>query len=299
MVGIAMSAKNKSKGFSLIEVLVSLLVLMVVTGAVFYAMAYYQRNYGSSRLRAELHESMRGAVELISQEVGQAGLLDSTTRTTAAITAMDMMDQPVVLNSVDSIFGGEELVVDTGSTQETVKVATVVASTRTITATFNQNHAANVLVRGYGVFPQGVLPSTSNELRIFGDINGDGTIAYVTYTCDTSAGTLSRSMTAVKPDTTSANGSEVLISNLTPNPGNTACFQYIPKTLGPYTFVTSVAVTLSAQSSKVDPQTKLPVKMTKSFLNLAPRNVLMGLNVALSGSEVGLQQTPTNVISLP
>lgn len=291
-----MGAKNKSKGFSLIEVLVSLLVLVVVTGAVFYAMAYYQRNYGSSRLRATLHGDLRGAVELISQEVGEAGLLDFKTQTTSAAITASLSPQSVALNSVNSIFVGEELVVDTASTQETVNVTAVNASTSTITAVFLLSHAASALVRAYGVFPQGVLSSsTSTELRIFGDINGDGTITYVKYTCDTNAGTLSRSMTVVTPGTTASNASDVLVRNLTANPGGTACFQYTSKTAGPYTFVTSVAITLSARTSKVDPQTKQYVTMTKSFLNLAPRNVLMGLKLALSGSEVRLQPTPPNI----
>ena len=290
-----MDAKNNSKGFSLVEVLISLLVLVVVAGAVFQAMAYYQRNYGSSRLRAVLHEGMRGAGELITQEVGQAGSLDFTTHTTAAVVAMPTA-QDVALSPITSIFQGEELVVDTGSAEENVTVNTVNAGASTINATFNKAHALGALVRAYGVFPQGVLSSsTATELRIFGDINQDGNITYVKYTCDTTAGTLSRSMTVVTPGTTASNASDVLVSNLTANPGGTACFQYTSKTAGPFTFVTSVAITLSARTSKVDPQTKQYVTMTKSFLNLAPRNVLMGLKLALSGSEIRLQPTPPGI----
>src|SRR5262245_49182683 len=291
-----MDTKNESRGFSLIEVMVSLLVLLVVTGAAFAAMAYYQRNYGSSRLRAVMHEGVRGAVELITQEVGQAGLLDFTTRTTTAAITASLTAQSVVLDSVDSIFVGEELIVGTSTTQETVKVTAVNAGTSTISGVFTQNHAINSRVRGYGVFPQGILSSsTGTELRIFGDINGYGNITYVKYICDTTAGTLSRSVTLVTPTVTTANASEVLVSDLTANPGGTACFQYTSRTTGPYTFVTSVGITLSARSSKVDPQTKQYVTMTKSFLNLAPRNVLMGLELALTGSEIRLQPTPPNI----
>jgi prepilin-type N-terminal cleavage/methylation domain-containing protein len=291
-----MDAKNKSRGFSLIEVMISLLVLLVMTGAAFYALAYYQRNYGSSRLRAVMHEGVRGAVELITQEVGQAGLLDFTTRTTSAAITASLTPQAVVLDSVDSIFVGEDLIVGTSTTEETVKVTAVNTGAVTVTGVFTQSHPINSRVRGYGVFPQGILSSsTATELRIFGDINGDGNITYVKYTCDTGAGTLSRSMTVVTPGTTTANASEVLVSDLTANPGGTACFQYTSRTLGTYTFVTSVGITLSARSSKVDPQTKQYVTMTKSFLNLAPRNVLMGLELALTGSEIRLQPTPSNI----
>jgi prepilin-type N-terminal cleavage/methylation domain-containing protein len=291
-----MDAKNKRRGFSLIETMISLLVLLVVAGAAFYALAYYQRNYGSSRLRAVMHEGVRGAVELISQEVGQAGLLDFTTRTTSAAITASITPQAVALDSVNSIFVGETLIVGTSTTEETVTVTAVNTATSTITAVFVLSHPSNTVVRGYGVFPQGILSSsTATELRIFGDINGDGSITYVKYICDTSAGTLSRSMTTVTPSTTTATASQVLVNNLTANPGGTACFQYTSRTAGTYTFVTSVAITLSARTSKVDPQTKQYATMTKSFLNLAPRNVLMGLELALNGSRVRLQPTPANI----
>jgi prepilin-type N-terminal cleavage/methylation domain-containing protein len=291
-----MSAENKNRGFSLLEVMISLVVLLIVTGVVFYAMAYYQRSYGSTRLRAVMHEGVRGAVDLMSQEVGQAGVLDFTTRLTSAAITASLTPQTVTLNSVSSIFVGEDLIVDTNATEESVKVTAVDAGASTITAVFNLSHAANTIIRASGVFPQGILSSsTATELRIFGDINADGNITYVKYVCNPSAGTLSRSMTVVTPGTTTANASEVLVSDLIPNPGSTPCFQYTSKTAGPYTFVTSVAITLSARSSKLDPQTKQYATMTKSFVNLAPRNVLLGLALALSGSEVRLQPTPPNI----
>jgi prepilin-type N-terminal cleavage/methylation domain-containing protein len=298
-----MDVENKSRGFSLIEVMISLLVLLVVAGAAFYALAYYQRNYGSFRVRAVMHEGMRGAVELLSQEVGQAGLLDFQTETTgaSAITAA-LGDQSVVLMSVNSIFQNQILIVGSADTEETVVVDSVDIATSTIQAKFAKNHPGNSIVRAYGVFPQGILPppqSDANNLKIFGDINNDGNISYVQYICDTTAGTLSRAVTPVTPDPSLAKNTtyNVLVNNLIPTPG-VACFQYAtPVSLGTYTFVPSVAVTLSVQSSKVDPQTKQYVTMRKSFLNLAPRNVLMGLELAQNGYRIRLQPTPTNITS--
>jgi prepilin-type N-terminal cleavage/methylation domain-containing protein len=296
-----MDVENKSRGFSLIEVMISLLVLLVVAGAAFYALAYYQRNYGSSRLRAVMHEGMRGAVELISQEVGQAGLLDFQTTTSGLTPIVPALgDQSVVLGSVNSIFQNQILIVGSADTEETVVVDSVNFATSTIQAIFAKNHPPNSIVRAYGVYPQGILSSsTANDLKIFGDINNDGNISYVQYHCDTSAGTLSRAVTTpVTPDPSLAKNTtyDVLVNNLIPTPG-VACFQYTPKTLGTYTFVTSVAITLSAQTSKVDPQTKQYVTMRKSFLNLAPRNVLMGLELAQNGYRIRLQPTPTIITS--
>src|SRR5262245_22097976 len=180
-----MDEENKSRGFSLIEIMISLLVLMVVSGAAFSALAYYQKNYGSTRMRAVMHEGVRGAVELISQEVGQAGLLDFTTQTTSAAIPALPYQQTATLFSVDSIFNGEILVVDTSTQEESVTVLNVdrTVSPPTITAIFTKAHAAGTRVRAYGVFPQGILSgvgnSDGNNLKIFGDINGDGKITYV------------------------------------------------------------------------------------------------------------------------
>jgi pilin/secretion family protein with methylation motif len=300
-----MDAENKSRGFSLFEVMVSLLVLMVASGAAFRALVYYQKNYSSTRMRAVMHEGVRGAVELISQEVGQAGLLDFTTQTTIAPIPALPYAQTATLFSVDSIFQGEILVVGTSTEEESVTVQNVdrTVSPPTISAIFNKAHPAGTKVRAYGVFPQGILipdgsanGSDANNLKIFGDINRDGNITYVQYICDTTAGTLSRSATAWTGDPAElANPPEILVDNLIDTPG-VPCFQYSPPiSAGPYTFVTSVAITLSARTSKVDPQTRQYVTMKKSFLNLAPRNVLMGLELALSGSTTRLQPKPPHV----
>ena len=179
---------------------------------------------------------------------------------------------------------------------EEVTVTAVDAANSTLTAVFTKNHATNALIKAYGIFPQGVLSSsTGTQLRIFGDINGDGTIAYVQYTCDTGAGTLSRSVTTVTPTTSTMTSSQVLVGDITANPGGTPCFQYTSRTAGPYTFVTSVAVTLSARTSSLDPQTGQYGTMTKSFLNLSPRNVLTALSFVLKGYSDRVQNTPPNI----
>lgn len=168
---------------------------------------------------------------------------------------------------------------------------------------FLQNHTTGDPVLAAGVFPQGVLStSTATSLQIFGDINADGSLAYVRYDCDTTAGTLSRSVTTIAPGVTARTASQTLFTNLVPNPGGTPCFQYgtaIPVTVGSttYTFVPSVAVSLTVQTSKQDPQTGAYVTMTKSFSNLASRNVLAGLAIAQASSPNTnlLQPTPAGV----
>jgi hypothetical protein len=54
-------------------------------------------------------------------------------------------------------------------------------------------------------------------------------------------------------------------------------------------------MTISVQTEQKDPQTKAFVTMTKSFLNIAPRNVLAGLDDAQNAIITRLQPTPPSL----
>lgn len=280
---------QKAEGFSLLEVLISLLILLVISGASFSALETYQKHYRSTQLQADMHRSLRAALELMTQEIGQAGLLGFTARQLSAGVTSGTAAQSVAISSTTGIFVGEKLLVDTGASQETVSVTSV--GTGTITAVFTKSHASGALISAAGVFPQGVLSSsTATSLKIFGDINGDGEMVYVQYDCDTTAGTLARSSTAITASSISP--AQIVVQNLIANPGGTPCFQYATATAGGYTFVTSVGITLSIRTAFPDPQTNQYVTMTKSFLNLAPRNVIAGLTLAQENLQTNLQPTP-------
>src|SRR5262249_10490405 len=169
------------------------------SGAAFYALAYYQRSYSSSQLRADMHMGVRDALELMAQEVNQAGLLPfgPPRQLGAAAISASPTAQSVQITSggtpdVNSIFVNEKLTIDTGSNQEDVTVTGVNTATSQITAVFTKAHPANAPVNAFGLFPQGIRgTSSSTLLKIFGDINGDNTISYVEYDC--SGTTLTRS----------------------------------------------------------------------------------------------------------
>ncbi len=66
-------AMKKEAGFSMIELLVAMGILIVVVGA---AMGVLQRLVNSQQTiwnRTEMHAGVRSATELLQQEVGQAG----------------------------------------------------------------------------------------------------------------------------------------------------------------------------------------------------------------------------------
>ena len=296
--------RKNGRGFSLLELLASISILLVIAAGVFSALAYYLGAYQRTQLTADMHDTTRSAIDLMTQEIGQAGLLSSSssqlTTLSAAVTA-SATSQNVSLTSTAGLFVGEKLTMDIGSNQEVVAI-TAVSSTG-VSGIFGKSHANGASVNALGVFPQGVLStSTANQLQLVGDINGDGTLVYVEYNCNNQApgpGTLTRSITLISA--ASKNVSSVLVDNVMPNPGGTACFQF-PSPLPTatiagttYTFVPQVGVTLTVQSSSRDPVTGSYMTITKQALNLVPRNVQMGLNLGNAGIANLLQPTPSSV----
>ena len=157
---------------------------------------------------------------------------------------------------------------------------------------------AGAAVNGAGVYPQGILSSSSaTTLTLFGDINGDGTLVQVQYVCDaTTNHTLTRSVTSYSASAT-INPGVVLVDNVYANPGGTACFQYANSvTVGSNTFIPGVAFTITVQTPYKDPQSGEYIQMTKSFLNLSPRNLLAGIDMAnTSGLSGRLLATPSGL----
>jgi len=273
--------------------LVSMTILLVVVAVAFSALLSSQKIYGSQQLQADMHAGLRSSFELVTQEIGQAGALNFAPKTLTAAVTGSTTAQTVTLSSSANIFVGEQLTVDAVSLQETVQVTAIPSSTQ-VTGIFKQNHANGKAVVAQGVFPQGVLSTSgATSLQLFGDINGDGSLAYVRYDCDTAAGTLTRSITTIAPGVTAQNTPQILLNDLIANPDGAPCFQYSSTsvTVGAttYTFIASLAVSLTVQTAKIDPQTGAFVAMTKSFSNLASRNVLAGLAMAQASPPVTLR----------
>jgi len=149
-------------------------------------------------------------------------------------------------------------------------------------------------------------PSTCNVLNLWGDTNSDGTLVYVRYTCNaptsTAHGTLTRSVTTITPGVNTVSTAQTLLSTLILNPPSSApspCFQYDISTQQingtTYYMVANVGLTISVQTLKPDPVTNQYLQMTKSFLDLSPRNILAGYEQAYWGDASRLQNQPPNV----
>jgi prepilin-type N-terminal cleavage/methylation domain-containing protein len=297
-------AIDPQSGYSLVEMTVAIAVLLIVSNSVFSGVLTLTDVTRAVHNRSEMHSGVRNATELLQQEVGQAGRvsLPGTVVLSGAIVAGTAT---VGVSSAEGMFVGEHLVVDTGSLQETVTLTAVDLNADTITATFAGAHAAGAPVSVHGGFASGVVPtamadgSSGTVLKIHGDINADGSMVYVEYTCDTEGGNLYRNVmpfdTAVKPAVTIT---EVLLNNVLENPDGTPCFTYQERTIDGIDFVVQVAITLTVQTEEPDPITGLFQTETKALLNVSPRNVFHVWQLAGLGINNRVQPMPPSVLAL-
>src|SRR4051812_42224809 len=141
-------AMKKEAGFSMIELLVAMGILIVVVGA---AMGVLQRLVNSQQTiwnRTQMHAGVRSATELMQQEVGQAGRVAPLTSGLTLNGAAGIGAQTVAVTSpggtdpVAGMFQTELVTVGYDMTQETVALTAVDTVNKTITATFVNPHAA-------------------------------------------------------------------------------------------------------------------------------------------------------------
>ena len=311
---------RSDKGFTLVEMVLSLAVLLLICSAGFMSMSQLEKSYLSSTTLGTMYSTVRNAAGLITQEVGQAGAVCGAFQTagtgvpvacsgTTVSAAVATGATTVTLASTTGLYAGEKLTFDPDSALgEVVTVGTASGTTVTLPTgkSFSYAHSSGVPVGVAGLSWRGILvpESTSTTLKLFGDINGDGTLYYVEYNCDFTNGVLTRSST---PITASAkNTADTLIDNLifiapTGYTGSSYCFTYVtPTAVRPdsngttYRVATQVGLLISVQSPNIDPQTKKRWQFTKAFLDLSPRNVVAAYDLASNSVYSALQPLPAS-----
>ena len=265
--------------------LVATTLLLIVSSIVTSALLQMTKHQQTISNRTEMHSGVRGATELLQQEVGQAGRVTLPAPVTLAapgITVGTTCDAGtptlnavnVNVSSTTGMFASagppaayETLTVLDGDNQESIKVASITSGT-TFQACFTKTHLAGAVLAPTGGFATGIIPPTgivngsdANHLKLFGDINGGGKMVYVEYYCDNGdPGTvgshnLYRNVMdfdiapAAKPPLTDA---MILLSNVHPNPADAGgvarpCFQYqtIPLTVQGTSFTFVVDVAVT------------------------------------------------------
>ena len=193
----AASRPAGSRGFSLIELMVSILVLSIVLGALFQFMSMMSRRYTQAQRTSGISQAGKSVMELLTMDVGQAGYYPGrNTTTSAAVTTVGA--QSVTLTDTTGIFPGSVIIVDTGMNQEPVPLSAVTHSSNTVTGLFRLDHLTGVPVRLSEVpYPEGILApvkrdstgnlvadttgSNATTLKLMGDFRDDGTLRYVEY----------------------------------------------------------------------------------------------------------------------
>lgn len=334
---------SAQSGFTLLEMLISLALLLVITGAIFGGMSTMQKNYRGNEIRSILNQQMRATMEMMAQEIGQAGLAPSGMQLSSIYTASNASGSvATVTQSVTtpdptnpqslsiqtspaaSAQTGQLVIADSGAAAEVVTIKDI--STDHIKAIFQKTHTAPFNIYPHGLYPQGITFQTTptvtaqptslsnTSLIMFGaitgtvDTNGAGTLSIVEYKCPTatSAGTVTDSsgvqwgpLIRYRYDYSDATGTFTLngsgnVLDLVRVASSAAIadgcrFDYSiyapPSTVNcpSYYFVTSVNITLVAKSTYNDPQSNgsvsAPVVITKSFMNIQPRNIVNAYNL--------------------
>jgi hypothetical protein len=297
------SSDQSQAGFSLTEALVATSVLLLLFGAATNGLNQTVTFSRTTTNRAEMHGSVRGATELLQQEIGQAGRVTLPGPIALAGAVVKGTAQTVALTTAAGLFTGANVVIGTGMLGETVTITGIAGTS--ITANFTVDHAAGEPLQIYGGFGTGVVPptqtngSTGTVLKLYGDINDDGQMLYVEYTCDIATNSLYRNVMAwnagSKPALTPG---MVLLNNVIANPGNSPCFTYQVEDVAGLKFVTGVAVTLSVHSQQKDAYSKQFQQATKTLLNVSPRNIFLVWTMESIGVHNRLQPMPPTVLAL-
>ena len=300
---------NAEGGFTLIELLISMMILMIVSGVVVGSTLDLMRLSTTMTNRSDMHSGVRNATALLQQEVAQAGRV-SLPGPSALAAGVGAGPSTVAVTSAAGMFVGERLTLDVGASEETITLTAVDIAANSITADFKVPHLAGARLASTGGFSAGVIPttmgngSTGNVLKIIGDINGDGNMVYVEYTCDVAGGRLYRNVmpitAAVKPAVTVE---QVLLDNLLPNPANPdgtipPCFIYQERTFGGRTYVIGVAIMTTVRTQQRDAFTRNFQTVTKALLNVAPRNVVNVWQLASLNYNERVQPVPPSVLPL-
>ena len=325
--------RNSQAGFSLPELLIAMALMLAISGAAVTALLKMQNAQATIWNRTQMHSGIRGATEVLQQEVGQAGRI-ALPMTSASVpyvvtlgSTASVGSYPVTIattkptgDATQGMFVGQKLLIGTGGTQETVTV-TALSATQ-VTATFANAHNSGVPVLALGAFGTGIVPplnspsayapggatftyangSTGDVLKLYGDINADGNMVYIEYTCDTTTShnlyrnVMAWNTAAVSKPAVSA--SKVLLSNVMENPNSTPCFTYQTAVVGGNVYVTDVAITLTVQTQLIDPVTKRFQTQTKALLNVSPRNTFNAWQMASLGISKRLQPMPPSIAAL-
>ena len=191
---------SAADGFSLLEVLVSVMIITVLMSAVFQFMRFNQQRYRGDQLLAERNQGARSALELMTQELQQAGhnpnLTVNRNLTAAVVPTGTIVD--ITINDTTGLFYGNLVEIGSSAADPNREILTIVGDvSHSITSTTfpaipTLPHASGQAVFTRSLpFPNGIIYSAAavgtgqsvavDLIQFFGDIDGNGTLHYGEY----------------------------------------------------------------------------------------------------------------------
>lgn len=190
------------RGFSLIELLASVAIITILMAAVFQFLNVNQQNFRRQQMLAEVGRSSRGAIEVITTELEQAGrnpefdlnkTFDNAATANGGIVLIrvDGPDTPDTRN----IFYGSRLLLGSGINQEEVVVLGDTSNSLDqddVPVVLSADHVVGepITSRAYP-YPTGILYTAAaagddqtfpvNRIQFYGDINDTGDLWYAEY----------------------------------------------------------------------------------------------------------------------
>jgi prepilin-type N-terminal cleavage/methylation domain-containing protein len=208
----AIQAKLET-GFSLVELMVSLAILVPITGAALALFSEGVKQHASEQSSIDVNQEARSGLEMMTAEIAQSGTHgDKSTTTTSAVNSPSATAQAVSVASTAGILPGDWVEVGSGTHWESVKVTAVGSSS--ISGVFRTTHDSGSPVRLFAlpfltgmISPSGMAANSSatvTTLRFYGDVNGDSTLQYVEYAYDSENNQITRSITPFTQNTKNA-----------------------------------------------------------------------------------------------
>jgi prepilin-type N-terminal cleavage/methylation domain-containing protein len=190
---------KSESGFSLVELLVAMTVMLLISGAAFTAIMKLGTTQSTIWNRTQMHSGIRGATEVLQQEVGQAGriALISGSATCTNDTAVPCLTSVTgtypggtlvfTVSSICGMFIGENLVLDVTNpattppaTPETITIAqingggdptstqcptasTILGGSITAQVATTYPHSAGAPLQALGGFVAGIVPTTTTN----------------------------------------------------------------------------------------------------------------------------------------
>ena len=240
---------KSAEGYSLIELMVSILILLPIMGAAMSLFSVGVEQQASEQSSIEATQDARTGFELMTVEIAQAGSHGDRSTVLSAAVGGSTGVQTIAVNSTAGITAGDFVEVDTGANLETIQITAVTSTT--LSGIFRTSHPQNTPLRLFalpyltGIIPPAGMAANSiadvTTLRFFGDINGDSTIQYVEYNYDAGNNQITRSITPITQANT--NAALPIVRNVQPN---SVRFTLYTDDLGA---VTSVDIALTVQST--------------------------------------------------